>query len=411
MARAFRYRNLRLFFAGQVVSLTGTWMQMVAMGWLVYRLTESPFLLGLVGFAGQLPTFLLGPFSGVIADRLSRHKILLATQALSMIQAGILAVLVLTDVVEIWHIISLSIFLGLISAFDTPARQSFVVDMVERKEDIGNAIAINSAIFNGARLVGPSVAGILIAKVGEGPCFLINSISYVAVIAALLEMRFAPKPHPPRRRAFSEFAEGFKYAYGFLPIRAVLMMLGLTSLVGMPYAVLMPAYARDVLHGDSHTMGFLLGFAGAGALAGALFLASRRGLIRLNFIPMAAATFGTGLILLSLSKSQELSMALMMVTGFGMMMQMASSNTFIQTISDEDKRGRVMSFYAMAFMGTMPFGSLIAGAMADSIGTERTIMLGGMACILGALVFARFLPKLSAVVQDTFAAKGIGDAT
>ncbi|MFA4986433.1 MAG: MFS transporter, partial [Candidatus Brocadiia bacterium] len=359
----------------------------------------------------QLPTFVLGPFAGVVADRISRHKILVVTQILSMIQAFALAYLFMSGQIQIWHIFCLSIFLGLVNAFDAPTRQSFVVDMVERKEDIGNVIAVNSAIFNGARLIGPSVAGLIIAAFGEGWCFLLNAVSYSAVIAALLAMHIAKKIRAKKRAIFQELKEGFDYAYNFIPIRAVLLIIGLTSLMGMPYATLMPAYARDVLHGDSRTQGFLLACAGIGALSGALLLASRTKVINIRFIPFATTIFGCGLILLSSSRIQSLSMIFMVITGFGMMFQMASCNTFIQTIVDDDKRGRVMSFYAMAFLGTMPFGSLMAGFTASWITTPWTILLSGLFCILGALFFMRALGGLETIIKETYARKGIGVGT
>jgi len=407
--RAFRYRNYRLFFGGQGLSLIGTWMQQIGMSWLVYRLTGSAFLLGLIGFTGQVPTFVLTSFAGVFADRIERRKLLLATQLAAMIQAFILAFLTLTGVVAIWHLIVLSIFLGLINALDVPARQSFVVDMVENKEDLGNAIALNSFMFNSARLLGPSIAGLLIGIVGEGVCFLLNGISFLSIIIALLAMKI------PKKKAKSKHApiiqglkDGYTYAFGFPPIRYIILLLGLISFMGMPYIVLMPVFAKDVLHGGPHTLGFLMGATGIGALAGAAFLASRKSVLGLGkIIVIASSIFGLGLIAFSFSRHLPLSLCMMLLTGFGMIVQMASSNTILQTIVHEDKRGRIMSFYAMAFMGMAPFGSLTAGSLASRIGAPATLMLSGIACIIGALLFLTKLPLMRRIVKPIYIQMGI----
>ncbi|MFH1221359.1 MAG: MFS transporter [Candidatus Eisenbacteria bacterium] len=403
--RTLSSRNYRLFFTGQGVSLIGTWMQRIAMSWLVYRLTDSVFLLGMVGFLGQIPTFLLGPFAGVLADRLNRHRIIVVTQILSMLQALALAVLVMTGAVQVWHIIVLSIFLGLVNALDMPTRQAFVVEMIEKREDLVNAIALNSAIFNGARLIGPSIAGILIATVGEGVCFLLNGLSYIAVIAALLAMRLRKREIERRsENMLHEIREGFTYALGLAPIRSVLLLLGLVSVVGMPYTVLMPVFARDILHGGPHTLGFLMAATGCGALVGAIYLASRRSVLGVEKnIPVAAGIFGVGLVGFSLSRALPVSLALMLVTGFGMMVQMASSNTLLQTVVDDNKRGRVMSFYNMAFMGMAPFGSLLAGSVARKIGAPYTLLIGGVCCLAGAGLIARQLPVLGEGVRKAHA--------
>jgi MFS family permease len=399
--RSLRYRNYRLFFAGQSISLIGTWIQRIAMPWLVYDLTKSVFLLGLVGFVGQVPTFLLSPFAGVLTDRWNRYHIMIVTQILAMLQASILTWLVFNKSVEVWHIILLSGFLGCINAFDIPARQSFVIKMVEKKEDLGNAIALNSTMVNGARLLGPSLAGILIATTGEGICFLINALSYIFVIWSLLLMKVAPDEKKGERKpVFKEFKDGFTYTFGFVPIKYTILLLALVSLMGMPYTVLMPVFAKEILHGGSHTFGFLMGATGLGALIGALYLASRKNAMGLDkIIPLAAATFGLGLILFSFSRFFILSLILLIITGLGMMLQMASSNTMLQTIVDDDRRGRVMSFYTMAFMGTAPFGSLLAGSLAKIIGVPNTILLGGICCILGALLFTRKLPEISKALK------------
>jgi MFS family permease len=405
---ALQYRNYRLFFGGQSISLIGTWMQRIAMSWLVYRLTNSALWLGVVGFTGQIPIFLLTPFAGVLADRMNRQRILVITQTLAMIQALILALLVLTGTIAVWHIISLSIFLGIVDAFDMPVRQSFMVEIVEKK-DLGNAIALNSSMVNSARLLGPSIAGILIASMGEGMCFLLNGISYLAVILSLLAMKITSKrTETPNTYVLHGLKEGFHYAFGFPPIRYVLLLLALVSLIGMPYTVLMPVFARDILHGGPHTLGFLMGSSGVGALVGAIYLASRRSVLGLGkWIALAASLFGIGLIAFSLSRIFWFSLFLMLLTGFGMIVQMASSNTVLQTVVDEDKRGRVMSFYAMAFRGMTPFGSLLAGGLANKIGAPNTLMIGGISCILGSLMFARKLPLLRQMVRPIYVKMGI----
>jgi MFS family permease len=408
--RALSHRNYRLFFGGQGISLIGTWMQQIAMNWLVYRLTHSALLLGLVGFSSRIPTFVFASFAGVLADRWNRHRALVVTQTLSTVQALILAALVLTGTISIWHVILLSFSLGFINAFDIPIRQSFVVDMVERREDLGNAIALNSSLVNGARLVGPSIAGMLMATLGEGICFLLNGISFLAVIVALLAMRIkqpdrSEKQNPNVLRGLQE---GFSYASGFAPIRSILLLLALVSLMGMPYMVLMPIFAGKILHGGPQAFGFLLGASGSGALIGALYLASRRSVLGLGrIIVIASGLFGIGLIVFSLSRVFWLSLLSMLLTGFGMMVQMASSNTVLQTIVEEDKRGRVMSFYTMAFMGMVPFGSLLAGSLANMIGAPNTVMVGGIACIFGSALFAKKLATLREMVRPIYIEKGI----
>jgi MFS family permease len=407
--RSLRYRNYRLFFMGQSISLIGTWIQRLALPWLVYRLTGSAFLLGLVGFAGQIPTFLLTPFSGVLTDRWNRYHILIATQILAMIQALVLSFLFFIGAIQVWHIIVLSIFLGSVNAFDMPARQAFVVEMVEKREDLGNAIALNSSMVNSARLLGPSIAGVLIAATGEGTCFLINGLSYLFVIGSLLMMKVTPqKIKTQEAQILQGLKEGFSYAFGFAPIRSIILLLGLVSLMGMPYAVLMPVFAKEILHGGSHTFGFLMGASGIGALVGALYLASRKSILGLGkIIPLSAAVFGFGLIAFSLSRFFYLSLTLMLITGLGMIIQMASSNTILQTIVDDDKRGRVMSFYSMAFVGTMPFGSLLAGTLASSLGAPNTLVIGGVLCVLGAAVFASKLSELRKIVRPIYVRLGI----
>jgi MFS family permease len=407
--RALRYPNYRLFFGGQSISLIGTWMQRIAMSWLVYRLTHSAFLLGVVGFAGQIPTFLFAPFAGVLADRWNRHRTLIVTQTLALLQALVLAILVMTGTVEVWHIVALAIILGAVNALDMPVRQSFIVQMIEGKENLGNAIALNSSMVNAARLIGPSVAGMLIAAFGEGVCFLVNALSYLAVIAALLAMKIAPAPvRPPNGHVIAGLKEGFSYAFGFAPIRYIILLLALVSLMGMPYQVLMPVFAKDVLGGGPHTLGFLMGASGLGALVGTVFLAAKKGVRGFGLlIAIAAAIFGIGLIAFSLSHVVWFSMLFVLVAGFGMMVQMASSNTVLQTVVDDDKRGRVMSLFTMAFMGMAPFGSLLAGVLANRIGAQNTLLMGGGVCIAGAALFATRLRTIRETLHPVYRKMGM----
>ena len=410
MLRALRYRNYRLFFGGQIVSLVGSWITTTATNWLVYRLTGSAVLLGTVAFASQLPSFLLGPFAGIIVDRVDRHRLLVVTQTISMVQSFALAALVFSGHVTIGWVIALGIVQGLVNAFDMPGRQTFVLSMIENKDDLGNAIALNSSMVNLARLIGPSIAGVVIAAVGEGWCFAIDGVSYIAVIVALLQMRIAPAPARAtgERHAVAEFVEGLRYAFGFRPIRSVISLLAIVSLVGLPYSVLMPVFATAVFHGGPHTLGILMTSSGCGALVAALWLAGRRSVVGLGrLIPTAAAVFGAGLIAFSTTRTLWLAVPCLVLTGFGFMVQMASSNTIIQTIVDDEKRGRVMSFYMMAFLGTAPFGSLIAGWMSSQIGPAHTLQAGGVCCIAAALWFARSLPAIRQVVRPIYVRLGI----
>ncbi len=410
MGRALAHRNYRLFFVGQGISMIGTWMTRVATGWLVFRLAgpESAFLLGVVGFAGQVPSFFLTPFAGVIVDRWNRHRLLVLTQVLSLIQSALLAVVAFhgePGMGTIWQVIILSLTQGIINAFDMPARQAFLVEMIDVKDDLPNAIALNSSLVNGARLVGPSAAGILIAAAGEGWCFLIDAVSYVAVVAALVAMRLpawlAERHRPPM---WHGIVEGFRYAFGFAPIRTILLLLALVSFMGMPYTVLMPIFASDVLQGGPYALGFLSAASGVGALGGALFLASRTTVLGLgNVIWIGTLLFGIGLVGFALSTVLWISLLLMLLTGFGMMVQMAASNTILQTIVDEDKRGRVMSFYSMAFLGMAPFGSLFAGTLAGWIGAANTVLIGGITCLVGGILFALRLPFLRTLVRPIYA--------
>jgi len=407
--RALGNRNYRLFFFGQGVSLIGTWMQTIALGWLVYRITHSPFLLGMVGFAGQLPMLLLTPLAGVLSDRWHRRRVLVVTQSLAMLQALTLACLTLTGLIQIWHLMALAVFSGAINSFDMPTRQAFTLEMVDRKEDLANAIALNSSVFNASRLIGPTVAGILISLVGEGTCFLLNGLSYIAVIVALLSMRLAPPQAQASGKDFlKDLQVGVRYAFGFLPIRNILLLLALVSLVGMPYTILMPVFAKDVLRGGAQTLGILMAGTGVGALVGTIYLAARNSVVGLGKrIPLAAACFGVGLIGFSFSRTMLFSVPLIAVAGFGMMVSMAASNTILQTIAEEDKRGRLMSLYAMAFAGVAPFGSLLAGTLSTRIGAPATLTLGGFVCLVGAGLFALQLPRLRALVRPIYSQKGI----
>jgi len=407
--RALSNRNYRLFFSGQSISLIGTWMQQVAVSWLVYRMTNSPLLLGVVGFVGQIPTFLVTPFAGVIADRYNRRRMLIITQVASMIQASILAALVLSKTIQVWEIMVLSTMLGIINSFDIPIRQAFTVEMIENREHLGNAIALNSSMVNAARLIGPSVAGILIASVGEGICFFCNAVSYIPVIASFFMMQVARKiEEPPKTHIIKQLKEGLSYAFNFSPIKYILLLLALVSLTGVPYQVLMPVFARDIFHGGPHTLGFLIAMSGVGALAGAIYLAARKSVVGLGgIIALTAGLFGIGILAFSVSRILWASMLILLVSGFGMMVQMAASNTVLQTIVDEDKRGRIMSFYTMSFMGMAPFGSLFAGSMANKIGAPATLMIGGSCCVIGALIFCFKLSAIREKIHPIYARKGI----
>jgi len=379
-------------------------MQQVAMSWLVYRISGSAFILGVVGFSSQIPVFLFSPIAGVLADRWDRRKILIFTQTVSMLQAFVLAFLTMSNMVTVWHIVLLGAMLGVINSIDIPARQSFIIEMVERKEMLGNAIALNSLMFNFARLIGPSVAGILITVMGEGACFLINAISFLAVIVSLMLMNMPKRQKMPERyRVMHRLKEGFNYTFGFLPIRYILAILSVISLMGMSYVVLMPVFAKNVLHGGPNIFGFLMASSGIGALAATVFLASRERVLKLGrIVPISSTIFAIGLILFSLSRSLLSSIILLAIVGFGFMVHMASCNTIIQTIVDDDKRGRVMSFYTMAFMGMAPLGSLFAGSMASWVGATNALIIGGIACILASLVFAGKIPELKRITSPIY---------
>jgi MFS family permease len=392
--RALQHRNFQLFFSGQLISLIGTWMQSVAQSWLVYRLTGSSLLLGSVGFVSQIPVFLVAPVGGIVADRHNRQRVVIGTQTASMLLAFALAALTLTGVVQVWHIFVLASLLGVVNAFDIPGRQSFLVDMVG-KEDLMNAIALNSSMFNGARIIGPSIAGLLVARIGEGWCFFANAVSYIAVIIGLLMMRVPARSYRASGSPLAHIIEGFRFVRHTGPIRAILLLLGLVSLVAMPYTVLMPVFADKILHGGARGLGILMGATGVGALLGALTLATRSGVRGLGrWVAFSCGGFGLSLVLFSLSRSFWLSAALLLPVGFSMMLQMSSSNTLIQAMVPDHLRGRVMSVYSMMFMGMAPFGALFGGALADRLGAPLTVSMGAVACIGGAALFGLHLPKI-----------------
>ena len=399
--RAMRHRNFRLFAFGQSISLVGTWMTRVAMAWLVYRLTKSAWMLGAVEFTGQLPSFLVAPLAGVAIDRFDRRNVLICTQALALVQSFALVALTLTHLINIWHILALSALQGLINAFDMPARQSFMVHMVEGREDLSNAIAINSSMVNLTRLIGPSLAGMLIAITSEGCCFLIDGISYIAVIVSLLMMRVTVLPSEDSRlSAIQQLREGWQYVSASMPIRTILLLFALLSVMGWPFMVLMPIFAADVLHGGPHTLGFLSGAVGVGALTCAVSMAMRRSVRGLPpMLLLGAAVFGCGLMAFSCSTHLWLSLLMMLVTGFGMMQGLTASNTILQTLVEERMRGRVMSYYTMAFVGMAPFGSLLSGALASSLGVQRTVLISGSACLLGALWLSTRLNRMQGLMN------------
>jgi MFS family permease len=410
LTRALQHRNYRLFFGGQTASLVGTWITRVATSWLVYRLTGSELLLGIVGFCGQIPTLLLAPLAGVLVDRWPRHRILLVTQVLSMLQSFLLGGLTFAGVIQVWHVLVLQIVQGIINAFDTPARQTFVIEMVEDRADLPNAIALNSSMVNGSRVIGPSIGGAIIAAVGEAWCFTIDGISYLFVIASLLAMRLSPTPKRTEAGTdlLSELRTGFAYVAGSVPIRTALTLLAIVSTMGMPYTVLMPVIASTVLHGGPSTLGWLMTATGVGALGGTVYLASRTSVVGLGrVISGATLLFGLSLIAFSASRTLWLSLVLLPFVGVGFMVQMAATNTILQTIVDDRFRGRVMAFYTMAFLGTAPIGSLIAGVAADRIGPQRTILLGGLACIAAGMWFMYRLPLLREIVRPIYVERGI----
>jgi MFS family permease len=392
--RALQYRNFQLFFSGQLISLIGTWMQTVAQAWLVYKRTGSSVLLGGIGFCSQIPVFLLAPVGGIVADRYNRRKVVIATQTSAMLLALALAALTLTGTVRVRYIFVLAALLGTVNAFDIPARQSFIVKMVGQT-DLMNAIALNSSMFNASRIIGPAIAGILVARIGEGWCFFGNGVSYLAVIAGLLLMRVAPREPQPPDSPLRRLAEGFRYVAGNLPVRSLLGLLAVVSLTGMPYTVLMPIFADRILHGGPRALGALMGATGIGALMGALLLATRRNLQGFGRgVAVAAALFGASVAAFAFSRTYWLSLGILVLAGFSMMVQMAATNTLIQSMVPDRLRGRVMSIYSMMFMGMAPFGSLLAGWAAARFGPRATVAAGGVVCMVGAGAFTAILPRV-----------------
>jgi MFS family permease len=409
--RALRHRNYRLFFAGQLISLIGTWMDQVAEAWLVYRLTGSALLLGTVAFASQIPVFLLAPIGGALADRLDRRKILICTQSSMMLLTFILAGLTLLHRVHIWQVVMLAALTGVVNAIDLPARQAFVVDMVSRA-DLVNAIALNSSMFNGARIVGPALAGIVVAAIGEGWCFFANGVSFIAVIAGLALMKIDRPRLAIEGSPLENIIEGFKFVAQSGPVRALMVLLGLVSFTAMPYAVLMPLFADKILHGGAQALGLLMGCSGVGALGGALTLAMRKTLKGLSvWVAASCAGFGMALLLFSFSRWLWLSAALLVPAGFCMMIQMASSNTLIQSMVPDRLRGRVMSVYAMTFMGMAPLGALLAGSLAHKLGAPMTVGIGGVVAIVGAGLFGLKLPALRPAAREMIVAQQVAEGS
>lgn len=406
--RALRSPNYRLYFFGQTISLTGYWLTRIATSWLVYRLTHSVVMLGWVNFAGQIPSLILMPLAGVLVDRFSKQKLLFLCQFLLMFPSFILAFLTLTHQIEVWHVMLLMMLQGTIQALDVPTRQAFVVEMVEKRHDLSNAIALNSSMFNVARMVGPALGGILIALVGEGICFLLDGISYFAVLASIAAMKIPVSHSRKGGPVLQQFKEGMRYVFGFSPIRFLLLMVAWTSLFGMSYLVLMPVVARDLLHGGPSTLGFLTGASGIGALAGAIFLASRKNIVDCGkYIGLACILGGAGLLLFSFSKSLQFSIFFVVLASLGFMLQLASSNSVLQSVVDDDKRGRAMSFYTLAFLGVAPFGSLFASNMADVYGVRFALQIGGLACMVSGILFIWQFSKWFELLKPVYARKGL----
>lgn len=390
LLRALGQRNFRFYFIGQSASFVGTWMQQIALAWLIYRLTGSPFMLGLATFAGNIPILFLAPFGGVWSDRLNRRRAMMLTQALSLMQAAVLAGLTFAGQIEVWHLLAAAAFLGVVNAFDTPLRQAFLLEMVGSRENLPNAIALNSLMMNGSRLIGPALAGVVLAAAGEAWCFLLNAASYLAMLAALAAMRLAAAPAPPSGQHWlTGLREALHFAWNFPPSRYLIGLVALVSFVATPYASLMPVFARDLLGGDASTLGLLVGASGAGAMAGVLYLAGRRGAAGLERL-IAAAGFSAsiGLVLFSQSTTLWLSLALLPLVGFGIIAIAASANTILQLVAPDAMRGRLVSLHIAAFLGVMPVGSLVFGLLAERFGAAATVAAGGTLCLVGALWFA-----------------------
>ncbi len=400
--RAFRHRNFRLFFAGQFISRVGFWMQGMAQGWLVYRLSQSSFMLGLVAFAGQFPAVVLGLFAGVIADRFNRYRICLHTQVLFMFQAFILGALTLSGWINVWEVFALAFMAGVLQTFEMPARQTFLQEIVG-KEDLASAIALNSTLVNGARILGPALAGAVVAHAGEGMCFTINGICYLAIIGGFLAMRLPPQTatHAPTVSTATFIREGVAYAFHTPAIRLLLLLISLLSLLSTPYTVLMPVFAKDILHGGPGGMGMLMGAAGTGAVIGSIFLARNRDPNKLGrLIAFSLVRFGIGLFLFSFSRNFWLSLVLLPLVGSGFMVTMSAANTLLQTLTPHHLSGRVMSLFLMMFMGTPPLASLLAGSLASHIGAPLTVGTTGVACIGAAVWFAMRMHVLAELQEE-----------
>jgi len=413
MFRALKYRNYRLFFTGQTLSLIGSWMEQLAMSWLVYRITGSPAWLGTVAFASQIPMFLISPFAGVAVDRYDKRRMLLTTQILYTLASATLATLVLGHWIQPWQLLILGVFLGCVSAFDMPVRQALVVQLVEDRENLSNAIALNSAVFNLARLIGPALAGVAIGLVGEGGCFVINSISFLAVIIGILMMRLEKHVSDEQpQRAWSRMKEGARYAWNNIPIRSLLILMAAVSFVSGAYSVLITVYAKDIYHGDEHTLSYLSVSVGVGALVASLALARRDSVIGLSrWILYSAALMSVSLAIWGFTRNVWQGLPILAVNGFAAILQMGSTNTMLQTIAEDQMRGRVMSFYTMSFVGTMPIGSLVAGTLATHVGTQWVLLVAGVIGLISAYFFYRSLPAIRAVLRPVYEAKGILRAT
>jgi MFS family permease len=411
LGRALRHRNYRLFFAGQGISVIGTWLTRFATAWMAYRLTGSAWILGLVAFFGQAPTSLIAPFAGVLVDRWDRHRTIIITQIAAMLQSAALAVFALTHTMTVWHLLVLGAVQAVINAFDMPARQSFLGQMIDDRADLPNAIALNSSIVNSARLIGPLVAAVLVARFGEGICFTIDSASYLAVIASLLLMRVEKRPLRVRTgHVVAELADGLRYVWNFPLVRAVLGLLAISSVLGGAYATLLPVVAKTTLHGGPHTLGILMGSAGCGALVSAIYLASRTTVLGLpTVINRCAFCLGAGLVALELATTVAVAVPLLFVVGMAMIMQLASTNTLVQTLVDDKMLGRVMSLYAVAFFGGAPVGALLEGALAEQIGAIHTLAVAGVLCVVSAAVFASALPRLRRVSRPLYVGLGLLD--
>lgn len=406
---ALRSRNYRLFFAGQGISLIGTWMTQLATVWVVYQITNSALMLGLVGFISQIPSLILTPFGGLVAERFDRRQLLVTTQVMAMIQSLSLAVLTITGLVNIWLLLGLGFFQGIINALDAPTRQTFVKDMIEHPSELSSAIALNSSMVNGARLIGPAVAGIVIAHIGAGYCFLIDGVSYIAVIAGLLLMKLQPQTrYHSDLKPLQSLKEGFDYAFSSVPIRWILILMSVFSLTTMSYSTLMPVVSTKILHGDAHTLGLLLSAAGVGALIGGAYMSTRSSVVGLGVVvAMAPVLCGVGLICFALSQTLWLSIPALVLVGLGSILQISGSNTILQTIVDDDKRGRVLSLFTMSFLGVAPFGNLIAGSLAAEIGVPNTFICNGIICIFMGAIVIRQLPALRQIVRPIYIKKGV----